>query len=310
MSMAKVPISLIIDDGAPINLYYFHDLMRNHELIVPVEEALRFGDICAKYGVRGKFSMLPMPAGLGRLDRGLSHCPQEHLFRFLNAIRQKVAPLFSLTPEILAHFRAYDIKNNQFMHIMEDKYVSSATAEQIADYVSFAIEILCNVNLTPSGLTSPWMTGVDNEQNYAEGIGMAYKRTLNRDRSFYFLHHSPVLKAPKVMCSSTETGTVVSIPRNLPDIFWPGNNPGDDLKAVRDIRAGIDSIISEDGKEGEIFKLFEKGGPIVLITHWSSLFSDGRFYGLDGFECLMERISRHLGDKVEWMTFMELAEKY
>ena len=55
--------------------------------------------------------------------------------------------------------------------------------------------------------------------------------------------------------------------------------------------------------------VLEDGGPIVLITHWQSLFSDGRFYGLDGFECLMERIHRYIGDKVEWMSFMQLAER-
>lgn len=308
--MARVPISLIIDDGSPVNLYYFHDLVRWHEMIVPVEQVLRFGDICAKYGVRGKFSVVPMPAGMGRIDRGLSHCPQEHLSRFLNAVRQKVAPLFSITPEILSHYRAYDIKREVFLHIMEDKYISQATADQIADYVSYAIEILCNVNLNPEGLTSPWMTGQDNEQNYAVGIGMAYKRTLNRDRCFYFLHHRPTIMGPTVMCCSPETGTVVSIPRTLRDIFWPGNTPGNDLEVVRAIRDGIDGIISEDGRSGDILKQVEEGGPIVLITHWQSLFSDGRFYGLDGFECLMERIHRYLGDKVEWMTFMQLAEMY
>ena len=94
------------------------------------------------------------------------------------------------------------------------------------------------------------MTGIDNEQNYAEGIGMAFKRTLNRDRTFYFLHNQSVLNAPKVMCSTPETGTVVSIPRDFPDVFWPGNNPGNDADVKRKIKEGIDRIISEDGRGG------------------------------------------------------------
>jgi hypothetical protein len=48
----------------------------------------------------------------------------------------------------------------------------------------------------------------------------------------------------------------------------------------------------------------------VFIAHWQSLFSDGRFYGLDGFETLMERVTRYFGDKVEWLTFKEIAERY
>ena len=308
--MAKVTVSLIIDDGSPVNLYYFHDLMREHELIVPIEHVQRFASICEKYGVRGKFSVVPMPAGLGRLDKGLSHCPLEHVRKFNDVIRQRIAPMFSLTPEIISHYFAFDVKAERFPGMQEDIYFSKLTAEQIADYVSYAIKILCNVDLIPDGVTSPWMTGIDNEQNYAEGIGMAFKRTLNRNRTFYFLHNQSVLKAPKVMCSSAETGTVVSIPRDFPDVFWSGNTPGNDDVVKRKIKEGIDSIISEDGRSGQFVDLLDADRPIVFITHWQSLFSDGRFYGIDGFEVLMERVSRFFGDKIEWLTFKEIAERY
>ncbi len=308
--MSKNPISLIIDDGAPVNLYYFHDLMRNHELIVPIEQVLRFASICETYGVRGKFSVVPMPAGLGRIDRGLSHCPLDHVMQFNEAVRKRIAPMFSLTPEIISHFRAYDVKEERFLHVMEDAYISKLDAEQIADYVSYAIRILCNVDLVPEGLTSPWMTGIDNEQNYAKGIGMAFKRTLNRECSFYFLHNDSTLKGPKVMCDSAETGKVVSIPRNLPDVFWPGNSLGTDDEVKAAIAKGVDGILSADGRSGKLLERIESGGPVVLVTHWTSLFSDGRFHGLDGFECLMERISRHFGDQLEWMTFQQLAEMF
>ena len=308
--MAKVPISLIIDDGSPVNLYYFHDLMREHELIVPIEQVLRFASICKKNGVRGKFSVVPMPCNLGRLDKGLSHCPWEHVQQFIKAVRENVAPMFSLTPEIISHYWAFDVKTERVLDVREDIYFSTLTAEQIADYVSYAIKILCNVDLIPEGVTSPWMTGIDNEQNYAEGIGMAFKRTLNQDRTFYFLHNQATIKAPKVMCNSPETGKVVSIPRDFPDVFWPGNNPGNDADAKRRIKEGIDGIISEDGRSGQFVNLLDAERPLVFIAHWQSLFSDGRFYGLDGFEVLMERVTRFFGDKVEWLTFKEIAERY
>ena len=308
--MAKVPVSLIIDDGSPVNLYYFHDLMREHELIVPIEQVLRFASICKKNGVRGKFSVVPMPCNLGRLDKGLSHCPWEHVQQFIKAVRENVAQMFSLTPEIISHYWAFDVKTERVLDVREDIYFSTLTAEQIADYVSYAIKILCNVDLIPEGVTSPWMTGIDNEQNYAEGIGMAFKRTLNKDRTFYFLHNQSTIKAPIVMCNSPETGKVVSIPRDFPDVVWPGNNPGNDAEAKRKIKEGIDSIISEDGRSGQFVNLLNAERPLVFIAHWQSLFSDGRFYGLDGFEVLMERVTRYFGDQVEWLTFKEIAERY
>ena len=308
--MAKTPISLIIDDGSPVNLYYFPDLMREHELIVPIEQVLRFASICKKNGVRGKFTVVPMPCNLGRLDKGLSHCPWEHVQQFIKAVRENIAPMFSLTPEIISHYWAFDVKTERVLDVREDIYFSTLTAEQIADYVSYAIKILCNVDLIPEGVTSPWMTGIDNEQNYAEGIGMAFKRTLNKERTFYFLHNQATIKAPIVMCNSPETGKVVSIPRDFPDVFWPGNNPGHDAEVKRKIKEGIDSIISEDGHSGQFVNLLDAERPLVFIAHWQSLFSDGRFYGLDGFEALMQRVTRYFGDKVEWLSFKEIAERY
>ena len=112
--------------------------------------------------------------------------------------------MFSLTPEIISHYFAFDVKAQRFLGMQEDIYFSKLSAEEIAEYVSYAIDILCNVDLIPDGVTSPWMTGIDNEQNYAEGIGMAFKRTLNRDRTFYFLHNQSTIKAPIVMCDSPE----------------------------------------------------------------------------------------------------------
>ena len=126
--MAKTPISLIIDDGSPVNLYYFHDLMREHELIVPIEHVQRFASICEKHGVRGKFSVVPMPAGLGRLDKGLSHCPLEHVKKFNETVRKRIAPMFSLTPEIISHYFAFDVKTERFLGMQEDLYFSTLSA--------------------------------------------------------------------------------------------------------------------------------------------------------------------------------------
>ena len=67
--MSKVPISLIIDDGGVVNMYHYHDLTHKHEQLVPPAFTMEFGNICRKHGVRGKFSVVPIPAGLGRLDK-------------------------------------------------------------------------------------------------------------------------------------------------------------------------------------------------------------------------------------------------
>lgn len=306
--MGRVPISLIIDDSSPINTYYFHDLGRWHEMIVPVGLAERFAAACRKNGVRGKFSCLPMPCCMGRIDQELSHVPQEHLLRYLKCVREEITPMFSITSEVLTHYMAYNMEKKKYMHIMEDVYFSNISAEEIADYVGLSLEILCNVGITPDGVTSPWSTGWDNEDNYARGIGMAFKRTMHRDRCFYFLHCSDEIEVPTVMCDSEETGRVVTIPATFSDPFWDSQQPITAENAIANVQKNVDAMLSPDGKSGSIIDRLNTGKPIVLLTHWQSLFSDGRYFGISGFEVLAERINKYLANDVQWMNFKEISE--
>ena len=53
--------------------------------------------------------------------------------------------------------------------------------------------------------------------------------------------------------------------------------------------------------------MIEKGCPVVLLTHWQSLFSNGRAAGLWGLERLFARIEKLLGGELEWMRCSDLA---
>ena len=308
--MSKLPISLIIDDAGPVNMFHFHDLGRKHDMLVPPAFALHFGKICRSLGVKGKFSVVPCPAGLGRLDRPdqVNGVEPDTIEAFVQTVKEYISPNFSITPEILTHYLALDLNTLRNSHKCEDAFVSTASAEAIAEYVSVSIEILNNLGLDPKGVSSPWATGIDNEENYAKGIGMAFKRTLNKDKCFYFLHSRGELKRPKLMFDTPETGRVISIPNNSPDPFWTTQRPASYSEARQNAREMIDSLISEDGRTGKLRELYEENAPLIMITHWQSLYSDGRGIGIEGFEYLMQRINRIFGETTEWMTFEELAE--
>ncbi len=301
-------VSLNIDDGSPVNLYYFHDLYYKHEFQVPAEFVKRFGKLCQKYGAKGKFSVVPMPACLGRLDGKIQRIAPRDLKNFIRTVQQEIMPYFSITPEIMTHFLAWDIRRNCQMQLCEDRFFSHLSATEIAEYVGAAISILQRVDLTPDGVTSPWMTGLDNEQNYAAGIGMAFRKTLNREHCFYFLHFCDHVTDPVLMCNSPETGKVVSIPANLDDIFWNSQYPNSVKQAQKSIREGMDVLLSADGKTGMIRDLAEQGKHVTILTHWQSLFSDGRGIGLEGLETLLERIRRVFGNQVEWKTYSRVEE--
>ncbi|MBE6369013.1 MAG: hypothetical protein E7056_02500 [Lentisphaerae bacterium] len=307
----KVPICLIVDDGGVINTSFFHDLRTRHEFLIPPLFAMQFGQLCLKYGVKGKFSVVPIPCGLGRLDEPdkVNMVPAENVRSFVEYTKKYIAPNFSIAPELLTHLLAWNLAQGGKTQYCEDVFIERLNADEIADYVSLALTVLDNIGLTPSGVSSPWRTGSGNMDSYARGIGMAFKRVLNRDRSFFFCGY-PQRPFPTVCCDSPECGRVVHISMQASDALWGTMNPATAEEAHAAAAAGIDSWLSADGKSGALRKAFDANEPMVMLTHWQSLYSEGRGIGLYWFEEFLKRTQTFFGGQLEWVTAEELANRY
>ena len=311
MKSSKVPIALLVDDGAPVNTMFFHDPPYEHPLLIPNRLARDFAELCGEYGVRGKFSVLPMPCCLGGIDGKLNHVPQQHLAGFLKIVRERIAPRFDITPEILTHLAAYRLKGG-FAHLYEDEWVARATVGEMTDYIALALEILEHVGLPATGVTSPWNTGERNEAQYAQAIGAAQWRVHRRNVTWYFLHAlgKGSVRGPAVSYRDAETGqVVVSIPAATADPFWDTQRPmAATRKAARAAaQAGVDALLSRNGKSGRIPEVIRSNCPVTILTHWQSLFSDGSCAGLWGLEKLLKRLRQLYGPDLVWSTCSELA---
>ena len=307
-----IPISLLVDDGAPVNPMYFHDPPYPHQLLMPNALARDFADLCAQYGVRGKFSVLPMPCCLGAIDEKLNRVPQRHLTEFLKIVRERIAPRFDITPEILTHLAAYRLTGG-FQHLYEDEWVARATVEELTEYIALALEILRDVGLPANGVTSPWNTGKSNEAVYAQAIGAAQWRVHGRHRTWYFLHclGDAEPRGPSLSCRNPETGQVVmSVPATTSDPFWDTQRPMANTKreARAAAKAGVDRLLNQSGKDGRIPDIIGQNCPVTILTHWQSLYSDGTGAGLWGLEQLLARLQKRYGSELAWMTCSELAE--
>ena len=84
----KIPFSLIIDDGAPIDPLFYELPGYETPFLVPAKFTRRVADTFDRFDLRGKFTVIPMPSCLGRVDQSLKRVPQEHpapsLERFLH----------------------------------------------------------------------------------------------------------------------------------------------------------------------------------------------------------------------------------
>src|SRR5689334_10241598 len=70
--LLRQPVVLIVDDPTPgYNPAYFHSGFRNGPMLAPRELVDEFADLLEATGMRGKFSVIPYPFGLGRVDRAV-----------------------------------------------------------------------------------------------------------------------------------------------------------------------------------------------------------------------------------------------
>jgi hypothetical protein len=308
----KTPISLIIDDGAPVDPLFYEWPGYETPLLVPREFTQRIADTFDRFDLRGKFTVIPMPSCLGRIDQSLKRVPAEHLADWLQLVRERFAPRFDITPEFLTHLRAYDLKTKDYQHIYEDAWISKAPLEEIVEYFTLAFQILKNVGLPATGITSPWVAGIDVEKKYAQALADAQWKVFERKLTWYFLYATS-WEAPR-QCSigyedKTRGQVVVSVPANTADIFWTTHLSTRQEKQEF-INKGIDRLVSADGRTGRIRQLLDSGHPIVLVTHWQSLWTQGMGVGLERLGALAERIQKVFGNNLEWVTCSERARRY
>jgi len=315
----KTPITLMIDDGGPVDqMYYMHPGYET-PLVIPLEFCQRFAGILEKYEVHGKMTVLPMQSCLGRLDQSLKMVPQKHLESFLQIVRDRVATRLDITPEFLTHLYSWNLKATNFdlnqdagyTHFFEDTWISAAPPAEVAEYFTLAFTILKNVGINSTGMTSPWSAGIDAESKYARAVSDAQWGSLGRATTWYFLHDSE-WGPPQQITIGYQTPSldrvVVSIPGNFPDIFWSMDVPRE--QRAKFVRDNIDKMLSPDGRTGRIRDLLESGHPLTLLTHWQSLWTQGTQLGLDGLSALLQRIQSVLGGSIEWVACSELAERY
>ncbi|HTS68468.1 MAG TPA: hypothetical protein VMO17_05760 [Terriglobia bacterium] len=306
----RIPFSLIIDDGSPVDPLFYEIPGYETPLLVPRAFTQRVADIMDKYDLRGKLTIIPMPSCLGRLDQSLKRVPQEHLQGFLQVVRDRIQPRFDITPEFLTHLRAYDLKKQQYRHIFEDVWITGAPPEEIVEYFVLAFTILKNVGLNARGITSPWDSGIDVEKKYAKALADAHWQVFHEKLTWYFLYSigwGDPRHCTVEYHDAARDQSVVSITANFPDLFWSMEKPVDER--VPFINANIDKVLSADGRTGRIRQLIESGYPVILLTHWQSLYTQGTGLGLEGLAALAERIQKVFGNSIEWVDITELASR-
>jgi hypothetical protein len=298
----RLPIFFIVDDPAPcLNLAHYEQYFEPHVRDVPNSFTAQWADVVEEFGVRGKFSVLPVPAGIGRIDRPLPDVKPADQEEFLRIIRERVCPLMDICIEFLTHFQAWDIKRERPVDYTEKTMGPHTNRGHLTEYFAYGLRILHDLGLEPTGATSPGASCREIEWAYQGAIRDAVREVRGLPIAWYFLHvddRSPVVP-PRIMSLDAEKGeacvTMVSAGN---DASW---------QTQWEAPSNLDMLITADGQAGRLVELYRNRSVIGFHTHWQSLFSEGRATGLQDLRVTLGRIREHLGEGVLWMKCSDLA---
>ena len=250
-----------------------------------------------------KFSLIPYPAGIGRIDEGFPNFPVQEYQAWLRIYREIIWPNFDLTPEMLTHTAVVDLDTFTLTEEWEQvEWVDPPTDNRLTDYIITALEMLDNIGILCEGVTSPGAFGKRQEAAYAKAVLTASQEVTNNPRPFYFLwlKHDELPDVPIWYAEKEKGIAIASIVSCAGDWFggWTGYDLGD-----------ADRFITEDGQGGRLPPILEKELPCVLVGHWPGFYFNGEKSGFDVLKTVKARLNSYDpdGTKTLWMKNSEIG---
>jgi hypothetical protein len=324
---ARVPVGLIIDDSTClVNLNRFtmpqfdqafaganktyHRNWREWPVEIPDAFVRKFGEWCAGAGVKGKYSIVPYPACVGRLDRLLPGWTQRELNDSLELVRTVLLPNWDIHPEMVTHSRVIDTKTGHpcaehSLKFMENwEWTTGRSADEIANYLAYALNILKNVGLPCEGITTPGGFGNKALPQLAQATLQSVRDVFSTEIPHYFRHlysEGPQSVAPRVEYAS---GLDTADPRCVVSIIgctgdwtggWDNTPPG-----------GADKFITEDLQSGRMVEVIQRGEPALALAHWTGIWWNGQELGFNVWQEVVRRLHARF-DNLLWMKLSEVA---
>jgi len=315
-----VPMALLVDDPCPlVHVYRCHIVDVHHREpvteygaplldIIPNDFLDRFCDVVERWGMAGKFSIVPAPGGRGDIVRGIEGFDPQLTRDWIQTVKKRLAPRFDFCPEGITHNLAVNLDGGGYLPLGESDWSQTQTRETLIPYLVRELEYLREAGIPVTGITSPWVFGIRVEREYIAAIVAAQKAVNRRNLSWYFLHMLDDQPSTRPwVAHRDEDATLVAIPSTVADIWWETiHSPRTDEEYIRSV---ADRAITADGKGGAIRRVLDAGGWPILLSHWQSFFSNGLETGLRVLDEVGRRVHHILGDAVEWVTCMEITER-
>jgi hypothetical protein len=183
------------------------------------------------------------------------------------------------------------------------RWTDGKSVDQLADYMSYALQILQNVDLPCEGITTPGGFGNRVLPELSQATLESCRHVFDAEIPHYFRHlyTDATSVAPRVEyasgLNSSDPKCVVSIIGCTGDWFggWDGLKPG-----------SVDKLITEDLKRGRLPEVIERGEPAIMVCHWPGMYYNGDEIGFRIFQKTVDRLHKRY-DHLIWMKLSEIA---
>ena len=291
-----------------------------------VRDAQVFADVIEEFGVRGKFTFLPCPAGLGRVDQHVRGYPDD-LRELVSIVRDRIGRQFDIAPEVLTHSMALDIETSGLLPHAESAWIThhcvTRNLEPLRRYLRHGFQILRNCGFAPHGLT---IGGMDDVSGIAGGkhllraegaevlaeVLLSIEREFDpaRQTTFVFLGMPPRgktserLRAPSLLHEAADGGRVYTIHSASEDVVFPVmHGPADRVAQV------TDAMITPDLSGGLLVREAEAGKAVVFAAHAQTLNAMNSGAGIQILREAIRRFHARYGSRIVWQTCVELSEQ-
>ncbi len=321
----RVPLSFIIDDSTCLvnlnrfaipqfaaiwNYKRYEQDWRSMPLEIPDRFVRKFGEWCGEREIKGKYSVVPFPACVGRLDRTLPGWSRRDVDASIDLVRTLMMPNWDIHPEMISHTWAIDTRTGHpyperdLQHAENWNFTDGKSVDQLADYMSYALKILKNVGLPCEGLTTPGGFAGRVRPELAEASWQAIRDVFQVELPHYFKYviaSGDESVAPRVELAAGLDGpnpkATVSIVACTGD--WTGGWDCSD-------RGDVNRFITPDLKQGRMVEVIERGEPAIMLCHWTGIYFNGEEVGFKVFQEAVRRMHARF-DHLQWMKLSEIA---
>ncbi|MBL8814368.1 MAG: hypothetical protein JNM43_29640 [Planctomycetaceae bacterium] len=323
----RVPVGLIIDDSTClVNLNRFavpqfaealgpnspHASLpwREWPQEIPDSFVRKFGEWCAEEGVKGKYSIVPYPACVGRIDRILPGWTRKELEQSIDLVRNLMLPNWDIHPEMVTHTRVIDLSTGHpyqdaSLKFMENwDWATGRSTDELASYMAYALSILKNVGLPCEGVTTPGGFASKARPQLAEGTFQSVRDVFQAEIPHYFRDLSSEGTASVAPLVQNVRGLKTNDPQCVVHVRgctgdWTG---GWDNQTPE----GADRFITADLSSGRMVDVIRRGEPALMVCHWTGIHFNGRELGFDVFREVVRRLKAAFENLI-WMKLSEVS---